>query len=486
LETKDGPQFRSRASRTTPSLALLLAVSLAATSCILYHAKPLQPSRVLADYETRTLASPELKNYLLAKSAVKDWPPQVWDLHSLTLAAFFYNPELDLARAQWAAAAAGRITAGERLNPTISGLMGYNSTTPVSEITPWIPEVSLEIPIETAGKRGYRILEARHLSEAARLNILSVAWDVRGRVRQALLDLYAAGQRESLLGEQQAFQAESVRIMEAQVKVGEAPPYDLAQARIALDASRVASLDAVAAKVAARIRLAQVLGVPTKALDGVTLKFEEFTAPAANLPPLEIQRRALISRSDILGALSEYEAAQAALRVEIAKQYPDLALGPDYQLDQTDSKWTLGLSLILPLLSRNRGPIAEAEARRAEVAARFQVLQASVIAEVETALAAARAATGKAQAADSLLASLKKQEEVAKARYKVGEISKLELLTLQLEISAGSLARLDALVQAQQAVGDLEKAIQSPVDVKDWVLETPAREAGQAKERKDE
>jgi hypothetical protein len=33
-------------------------------------------------------------------------------------------------------------------------LIGYNSTTPAVEVTPWIPEISLEAPIETAGNRG--------------------------------------------------------------------------------------------------------------------------------------------------------------------------------------------------------------------------------------------------------------------------------------------------------------------------------------------
>ena len=33
---------------------------------------------------------------------------------TLTLAAFYFHPELDVARAQWAVAEAARITAGER------------------------------------------------------------------------------------------------------------------------------------------------------------------------------------------------------------------------------------------------------------------------------------------------------------------------------------------------------------------------------------
>jgi cobalt-zinc-cadmium efflux system outer membrane protein len=482
-----------RPSRIAPFGAALglLAGALFVSSCIRYHPKPIEPSRMLADYETRTLDDPDLKTYLETRAGIKDWPPAAWDLRSLSLAAFFYSPDLDIARAQWAASRAARITAGERPNPVVTGLMGYNSTTPVSEITPWIPEAALEIPVETAGKRGYRILEARHLSEAARLNILSVAWDVRTRVRRAFLDLFAARQRKALLKQQLAYQEETVRIIEAQLAVGEAAPYDLAQARIARDNSRLAALDASTAEIAARLELAASLGVPASALEGLNLSFEGFSRLSLDLPSNEIRRRALLSRSDILAALSEYEASQAALHLEIRKQYPDIALGPDYQLDQADSTWTLGLSLILPLLSRNRGPIAEAEAHRTESAARFLALQASVVAEVDAAVEAGRAAVSKVEAADGILAALRREEPVAEARYRVGEISKLELLALRLEIASNALARLEALVQAQQAVGDLEKAIQAPLEVKDWVLETPGRSPAPEmtpapKERKDE
>ncbi len=464
--------------------AALVCLSLGAWSgCVRYHPRPIVPSTLLADYQSRKLDGPEIAGFLRDKAAVAEWPPQAWNLRALTLAAFFYNPDLDIVRAQWSAAKAGRITAGERPNPALSGLLGYNSTTPASEVSPWIPEIAFEIPIETAGKRGYRILEARNLSEAARLNILSAAWDVRARVRQAFLGLYEARERGTLLQRQLDYQEETVHILEAQVRVGEAAPFDLAQARIARDNTRLAQLDAAAALVAARLDLALAVGVPGAALDAVVLGFDEWNDFRLDVPPNEVQRRALISRSDILSSLAEYDAAQAALRIEIAKQYPDLTLAPDYQFDQTDSKWTLGLSLILPILNRNRGPIAEAEARRSEAAARFQALQASVIAEVETALAAARAAQAKVSAADAMLASLRKEESVVRSRFKVGEISKLELLAVELELSSNTLARLEALVQAQQAVGDLEKAVQAPLEIKPWVLEAPDRASGRTKER---
>jgi hypothetical protein len=72
----------------------------------------------------------------------------------------------------------------------------------------------LELTIETAGKRGIRIAQARRAAEAARWQIWAAAWNVRSRLRGALLEVYAAGEMEVLLADQEKFQAEFVRILE--------------------------------------------------------------------------------------------------------------------------------------------------------------------------------------------------------------------------------------------------------------------------------
>ena len=153
--------------RLTGITALALA-SLLASACVRYHPKPIAPAKAMEDFEARRLDSAELGRFLIANKEVESWPPAVWDLKALTLAALYYHPDMDIARAQWGIARGGRITAGERPNPALNLLMGYNTTSPTSEVTPWIPEAALELTIETAGKRGIRIAEARHLSEAAR------------------------------------------------------------------------------------------------------------------------------------------------------------------------------------------------------------------------------------------------------------------------------------------------------------------------------
>ena len=466
--------------------SLALAAAMMAAACVRYHARPIAPGRTLEDLEARRLDSPELGRFLIANKEAETWPPPAWDLKALTLAALYYHPDMDIARAQWGVARGGRITAGERPNPTLNPSIGYNATSPRSEVTPWIPEVALELTIETAGKRGIRIAKARHLADAARWQILSTAWAVRSRLRGALLEVYAAGEMESLLADQEKLRTEFVRLLEIQKEAGEASTYDLTQARVALDESRLAAIEAARAKEDAKARLAGALGLARPALEGVTISFEAFRGVKPDLPSGEIRRQAVLNRSDILAALAEYEASQSALKLEIAKQYPDINLGPDYQLDQTDSKWTIGLALVLPIFSRNRGPIAEALAGREESAVRFLALQSQVLGELDAAIEDLRAAVLKSGVADDLVTNLAGQDRTARAQRELGEISLLELIGIRLELNAGAQARLEALTQAQEAVGRLENAAQSPLDVKDWITTMSRAPAGPEKERKDD
>jgi hypothetical protein len=58
---------------------------------------------------------------------------------------------------------------------------------------------------------------------------------------------------------------------------------------------------------------------------------------------------------------------------------------------------------------------------------------------------------------------LEKQERAAQARWDAGDISKLQLSAVRVELNAAALARQAAWVQAQQAFGDLEDALQIPI-----------------------
>jgi outer membrane protein TolC len=222
----------------------VLGTALCLGGCVRYQPKPVSPVAAAAAFEQRNLADPGLKLFLQSnlRHELATWPLPVWDVTNLTLAAFYFSPDLDAARAKWAVAQSGRIIAGERPNPTLSVAPAYDTTT--STPSPWLVTPTLDIPLETAGKRGYRLAEAGHLAEAGRLSIAAAAWQVRSRVRRSLIDLCAARESERLLREQQDLQAENLRLLERQFEAGAISAFEVTQARIAADSTRLATREA--------------------------------------------------------------------------------------------------------------------------------------------------------------------------------------------------------------------------------------------------
>jgi cobalt-zinc-cadmium efflux system outer membrane protein len=236
---------------------------------------------------------------------------------------------------------------------------------------------------------------------------------------------------------------------------------DVTLAHLALDQIRLSLSEAQRKRAEARVRIADAVGLPVSALDSIQFSFAFLEKLPAELPS---RRQALANRADILSALAEYDATQSALQLEIAKQYPDIHFGPGYEYDQGENKWSVGFSILLPVLNQNQGPIAEAEAQRKEAEVQFRALQARMIGEIDGALAGYRASLRKLEAADALLLDRKKQQESLKTMFHVGEADRLALLDAELELASSMLSRLDAFILVQQSLGLLEDAVQHPLD----------------------
>jgi cobalt-zinc-cadmium efflux system outer membrane protein len=174
--------------------ALVLLAPMLITGCARYkyHPAPISSAAFAQSLEARSLDDPDLRSWMKQAAGYQSpsWPLETWDLNSLTLAAFYFNPDLDVARANAAAATAAIQTAAMKPNPSVGGGPGYES----GNQGPFTMVFNFSLPIETAGKRGYRIANATHLSLASRIQLAQTAWVVRSRVRSALIDYLFAAQ----------------------------------------------------------------------------------------------------------------------------------------------------------------------------------------------------------------------------------------------------------------------------------------------------
>lgn len=446
-------------------LSMMLLALLA--GCASYTAKPLDPVAQQTAFESRRLDGPDVRQYIerRLRHEITPWPPKSWDITTLAPAAFFYHPDLRVAHARLSVSESAKVTAAEIPNPTMGLSSQFNTDAPQDE-SPWTLGYSFGIPIETAGKRGYRIEQAQHLFEGQRLGVAMATWNVRTRLRSRLVEhLLAVRNLESVKAEQTA-RAESVGMLETRFALGDVPSQDVEVARIAFNQTALNIHVAEGRIQDTRVTLADAIGIPVSALAGVEITHPnlERPTPFAEVPVEVVRREALLNRLDLRRALADYAASDAALKLEIAKQYPDLRLGPGYSWDAGTVKWSLGLSFVLPILNQNQGAIAEATARRELAAENLSALQTAVVAQVNGALARYRAAAQEYAAAKQLVERVEGRQRDVEALFAAGELDRSAIASAQVEAAVARRARNDALLKAQGALGTLETAVQKPLD----------------------
>lgn len=441
-----------------------VAASLLA-GCASYTAKPVVPASTAAALERRTLEDPALAEFV--DSVVPDRGAAVrsrsWDLSTLTLAALYFHPEMEISRAKLALARAGVKTASQFPNPTLTFSPGQYPV--LIDPSPWTIGLVVSFVLEVANKREKRIAQAQNLVDAARQDVATAAWQVRGSVRTALLDLWAAEGRRRLIERRQTIQAQITTLLEGQFTAGAASSLDVARERIALSQARLALRDSERQAAEARVRLATAVGVPVHAVETVQLSLAVFDTPMGLPDPAELatgslRRRALTERTDVLGLLAEYEATQSGVRLEVAKQFPDITLGPGYTYDQGYDLYTFDFSVELPIFNQNQGPIAQAEARRKEASARFVALQAKVIGDIDRARASYLAAVRTVATAEGLLRDQARQRQQIERMFRLGETDRLGPLTATVAQAVVELARFEAVVQQREALAAMEDALQ--------------------------
>ncbi len=441
---------------------VVFGLALLSTACASYRPEPIAPAQTAAALDARTLKDPKLAAFI---NAVRPATAQVapkWNLDTLTLASLYFHPDLNIAYAKLSVAQAAIRTAAQRPNPTLSLTPQFNATTSLS---PWTIGGVVNLLLELFGKRTQRTEQATLLAEAARSDVATAAWQVRGRVRSSLLDLWAARQTLALSQRRLDLQDQLVGFLERRLALGEASGLDVARERVNRDQFKLAVQDAQRDLADARATLATAVGVPLSALEGADIDVGA-VADAVAPPPASIgqlRQIALTRRSDIASSLQQYEAAQAALRLQIANQFPNLALGPGYTYDQGDNKLSLRLAFDLPIFNQNQGPIAEAAARRRQAAATLEALQAQIIGQIDRAWTAYKTTSRSLSVADSLLNEQARRQERTSDLFRAGQIDHVTLLAGDLEVATTKLSRLQALVSQRRALGQIEDALQQPI-----------------------
>jgi outer membrane protein TolC len=441
-----------------------------AAACALqrYDAQPVDVARGEREFLARTPQDAGVRAFFAANGAdVGVWPPARWSMRELTLLAFYYHPDLEVARAYWDAIRAGAQAAPAGGVSAIKPALEHHSRRSDNgeRVSPWTLSIAFDYAFTGQRKRQAQLAYAQAQARAAQWEVAKSAWQVRSGLRERALQYHAARQRIEAWQSESELRIAVQQMMEKRLTAGAASQLDMSNVRTAASEAAARLAQARSEAAAAHVALAQALGIGATALERLTLDFQLFSAlpKPEQMPAAALQRAALWHRGDIQQALSSYESEDKLLQVELSKQYPDFAITPGFSWDQEDNVWQLGWNVGLPLPKSNTTAIAQARAQRALQGQRVRALQAKVIGELEQAQVNYQGARDALVRTAQLIDEQRAQWQRVEKQMNAGYADRLDTTLARLELAGAQRQRVEALIIAQRALGALEDAMQRPL-----------------------
>jgi cobalt-zinc-cadmium efflux system outer membrane protein len=353
--TAHGRGFRTA---LTAALAVL-------TSCASYEPRPLDGPAHIQEWLDRRLQAETLQARLQRMDLEWQDGAVQFDAHDgLQLAeaqwvALAFNPGLRLERLRLTQAAVAAQKSARWPDPrfTLSALE-LREETP----DPWVITQGLEFSLPLSGRAGaYGDLKQAQEQVAMR-TVREAEWGVLHGLALAWVQWSAS----QLRIEQTERHLESLApIIETTIGLalsGEILPTEASLVALehAMQESRLEGLRGQATVY--RQQLLALMGLPP---GHQVLLLPNLTADGNGGPASQAHESALAARNPGLARLrEEYQAQEHALRMEVAKQWPDLGLGPAFESDEGRAKLGLIGGLTLPLWNANSESIASARVER--------------------------------------------------------------------------------------------------------------------------
>ena len=404
--------------------------------------------------------------------AAAAWPPQEWDRAELLAVALTQNPQLSVARAEVGAALSREVTAAQAPNPDLTLQSEYAR----HDSHPWLYGVSLNWLLRSPEQRRLDIEIAGLDTGNARLQLMDQTWAVRRELAAALSEWESGRRRLILLSRLATAQDRLLALEKQRVAAGEDSPSELVssqQARIQIEQQEAELREGVDAAQAAA---AKALGLPPQALDGMALAWPDWGEPPALDAEKERMAReqALLSRADLGIAIGEYAAAEAKLKLSIARQYPQFVLSPGYYWDHGIAKFPFDVGFTLPI-NGNKGEIAEARAGRELAAQRMLALQAGIYGEIVAAERAEHIARASADAADRQLEAARRQQHSVDLGFNLGEADVQDQLGADIIAMRAELEVVQMRAQLQDSRNNLENVLHVPLSGPELALANSTR-----------
>jgi CRISPR system Cascade subunit CasA len=331
----------------------------------------------------------------------------------------------------------------------------------------WLWGLTPDIPLDVGTKRSARIAVADFTAGQARYDFMEALWKARSALRRDVLDVLMTEREVALLEAVQTDRQSQLEMARRRLDAGAASHGDLDRLVADAVADEQRLHDARRRLSAARSALATTIGVPSVAVSALALEWDRLDEAGDVDQSLIAHWRdeALLARSDIHSAVVGYSVAEESLRLEVAKQFPQVHIGPGYTWDHGVHRVQFSLSMEVPILNQHQGEIGEAEVRREQAGARLEATVATAYEEIDEAIKQWRLALERVKDARGPVYEAAQHIYGATEReFEAGNTDRTELVAARVARSLAELQILDAERTAQESLATLEDAMRRPLE----------------------
>lgn len=367
-------------------------------------------------------------------------------LHAAQALADQHSGALFAAQAQVAASRAGVEAAGQLANPTFSAGIGQDSPTLTA---------GLDVKLPLFGQRGAAIDSAEAASRVTESDAQLQRARLHSAIRRAHAALWAAGQQAALASDAARLSSQVANLTAERLRLGGAAELEVEQAKQALRRAGQDLADRQAEASAAREELAALLGIDPAGLDAAAPESLE-------VPPVEALAQKAAAHPELEGLRRQQSAATARADEErtALRPLPSMSLTAERLGGAAGLGLRAGLAFDVPLLSWNRGRVRQQEALARVAAEQQRAAEQRLAGQLRAARARWSAAVSRAgNYARDLVAGASRVLEMAQAGYRIGRTSSFTVLQAQGELSSARSRAIDATLDSQRAIADLEEAV---------------------------
>ena len=323
--------------------------------------------------------------------------------------------------------------------------------------------LSFDIPVEIGGKRGRRIDLAKEELSLAEIDIQTELRAVRRDLRQAFYGLMAADERVQL-AESILEIARRVRdAAQARFETGAAPRLEVLTGDLAITRAETEIELARSIRTASQATLDAVLNLPPQQALAVTGSLYEHA-------PVLVYEQALATAvtSNVELIALDRQIAIEARRLDLLRAErtptPVFSAGALFNAPEFDVASRFAVSIGVPLFSRNQGEIAASIATTAQLRTKREATGRVVENQVYGTLARVDAARRQVEAYQQrLVPTATDLETLAEESYRAGRTSVLGLLEAQRSLRDLRRESLQAALELQLALADLEEVLGTPI-----------------------